>query len=1092
MSGRQAKKLRKGKLSSRPSRRALTAASLVTGVLVPFAAGPSWALPQGGTVASGSATVSTPTATSMRIDQTTDRLIMDWTRFNIAANESVRFQQPSAASIALNRVLGPEPTAIFGSLSANGQIVLINPSGILFGPSSRVDVGALTASTLNTSNQDFLAGHYRFTQDPALANAAVVNQGVITAGPGGYVALLGAAARNEGVIQAQLGSIALAAGRAATLDMRGDGLIQFVVSDAVAGNVMSPDGKPLASYVSNTGTLQAAGGMVTLQAKAAGDLIRSVVNQEGVIRATSLVNRGGVIKLIAGDDVENTGAIGWQANLGKVQNASGTVTNYGILDVSAGEAGAAQGQVTLAGEYVGHAGTILALGADQASGGRVLLTSSKETVITKAGSIDTSGIGNSSAGNIVVWSDGDTIFQGDISAKGGAGSGNGGNVEVSGYANLNFRGTADLSAAQGRTGTLLLDPANITITAGTADGAGDGTSTFAGSPSGVAGIITFADASPTTVYQSEIININADVVLQAGQNITTSGNFGGSNEVALVSNRNLTLQTRNQVGDGAGGIDLTGSTNGAALEFKTQGTGNITITGSTDGGAAGNVALGKLTTSGGTINVTTNNGTITLKNDLTTLGGAISLTGAVALGANVTVDSTNAGGTAAGANITFSSTTNADSAGNNRTLTLASGTVGNITLTGAVGGTQALQTFTISNGNSVSLPAITTRDGGISVTSMYITLNGNLSTDSTVTAGAVGLVGAVTLGADVTIDTDAATTDANITIPGQIDGAHALTIATGGGTVALGQASQLFNYTHYLYDTTFSNTYDFNSAFSLSIWVRRPGSSGAESAFSNWEAGNNNGMFLDFDHAARFVYRNNGSNVFDFTQVASLDDGAWHHVVAVYDPSLGSANAKVYYDGVVQSVTANASTTFAITGQQLRIGSLDGSTRIWGNEMAQAQIYNKALSSNEVAQIMTRPGSVTSNLKAWYPMFGLNNSGGSTEPDYSGNGATMTRSWGPFLSTTQAPLVVTVGSVTALTSFTQSSADTATLHGIRTSGALSITGTTLTLDGPLSTTSNGNISVTGAAAYSITQTITANGSGTVTLTAHRRLQRHHG
>src|SRR5438552_7912793 len=416
MSGRQSKKLRKEKLSSG---HALTAAGLMTGALVPFLSTSALALPQGGTVAAGSATVSMPTATSMRIDQTTDRLIMDWTRFNIAANESVSFQQPSAASIALNRVLGPEPSAIFGSLSANGQIVLINPSGILFGAGSRVDVGALTASTLTMRNQDFLAGQYRFTQDPALANASVVNQGVITAGPGGYVALLGAATRNEGVIQAQLGSIALAAGRAATLDMRGDGLIQFVVSDAVAGNVISPDGKPLASYVSNTGTLQADGGMVTLQAKAATDVIRSVVNQEGVVRATSLVNHGGVITLIAGDDVENSGAIGWQANAGKVTNASGAVTNYGTLDVTAGGTGAAQGQVTLAGEYVGHAGTILARGADQGAGGRVLLTSTKETVVTKAGSIDTSGVGTSSAGNVVVWSDTDTIYQGTITARGG-------------------------------------------------------------------------------------------------------------------------------------------------------------------------------------------------------------------------------------------------------------------------------------------------------------------------------------------------------------------------------------------------------------------------------------------------------------------------------------------------------------------------------------------------------------------------------------------------------------------------------------------------------------------------------------------------
>src|SRR5207302_4416038 len=97
MSGRQSKKLRKAKLSSG---HALTAAGVMTGVLIPFIPTSALALPQGGNVTSGSATISTPTSTSMRIDQTTDRLIVDWTRFNIAANESVRFQQPSAASIA--------------------------------------------------------------------------------------------------------------------------------------------------------------------------------------------------------------------------------------------------------------------------------------------------------------------------------------------------------------------------------------------------------------------------------------------------------------------------------------------------------------------------------------------------------------------------------------------------------------------------------------------------------------------------------------------------------------------------------------------------------------------------------------------------------------------------------------------------------------------------------------------------------------------------------------------------------------------------------------------------------------------------------
>src|SRR5207249_3828916 len=446
-------------------------------------------------------------------------------------------------------------------------IVLINPSGILFSAGSRVDVGALTASTLNMSNQDFLAGHYRFTQDPAFANAAVVNQGVITAGPGGYVALLGAAARNEGVIQAQLGSIALAAGRAATLDMRGDGLIQFVVSDAVAGNVISPDGKPLASYVSNTGTLQADGGMVTLQAKAATDVIRSVVNQEGVIRATSLVNHGGVIKLLAADDVENSGAIGWQANLGKVKNGTGAVTNYGTLDVSAGEAGAAQGQVTLAGEYVGHAGTILARGADQASGGRVLLTSSKETVVTPAATIDTSGVGNSSAGNVIVWSDQQTTFSGNISAKGGEIGGSGGAMEVSGKEGLDFSGTVDASAAQGALGSILLDPQFLEVKNAGGAAYSEGVNNL------------FANSANLTkkITATSINALNANVTLQANDDVTVTDAIN-----IATAGRTLTVQAGRSVL-----INANITTNNAAIAITAnETTANGVVNADRDAGAA--------------------------------------------------------------------------------------------------------------------------------------------------------------------------------------------------------------------------------------------------------------------------------------------------------------------------------------------------------------------------------------------------------------------------------------------------------------------------------------------------------------------------
>ena len=177
MTGRKAKSLCRENLKRRRTpamrvklplerwARGLAAAGLVIAALSPLTA---WALPQGGTVSAGSATLTLPSSTSLRVAQSTDRLIMDWRSFNIWANESVRFQQPSAASIALNRVAGQEPSAIYGSLTANGQIFLVNPSGILFGSSSRVDVAGLTASTLNITNQDFLVARYNFIENAAL------------------------------------------------------------------------------------------------------------------------------------------------------------------------------------------------------------------------------------------------------------------------------------------------------------------------------------------------------------------------------------------------------------------------------------------------------------------------------------------------------------------------------------------------------------------------------------------------------------------------------------------------------------------------------------------------------------------------------------------------------------------------------------------------------------------------------------------------------------------------------------------------------------------------------------------------------------
>ncbi len=96
-------------------------------VLTGTAPGPAWANPQGGTVAAGSATIS-ESGTRVDIHQATDRAIIDWRSFSIGAGEVTEFHQPSSGSIALNRVMGADPSHIFGTLRYKGQQILVTPN----------------------------------------------------------------------------------------------------------------------------------------------------------------------------------------------------------------------------------------------------------------------------------------------------------------------------------------------------------------------------------------------------------------------------------------------------------------------------------------------------------------------------------------------------------------------------------------------------------------------------------------------------------------------------------------------------------------------------------------------------------------------------------------------------------------------------------------------------------------------------------------------------------------------------------------------------------------------------------------------------
>ena len=282
--------------------------SLITIALLTLPCSISFAgtiLPTGGVVTVGQSTISS-NSTSMLINQSSNKSAINWQNFSIGLGNSVNITQPSANSILLNRVIGSDPSNIYGTLNANGQVFLINPTGILFAPSASVNVGGLVASTLSITDNDFSAGKYSFNSTNSLG--ALQNQGNLSA-DNGYVALLSSKVTNQGTISARLGSVAMAAGNAITLDLMGNGLINVTVDKGTVN-----------ALIQNGGLIKVDGGNVLLTTQAAGQLLNTVVNNTGVIQAQTISTSNGTIKLLA--DMQ-----------------SGTTNVNGTLDASAPNGG---------------------------------------------------------------------------------------------------------------------------------------------------------------------------------------------------------------------------------------------------------------------------------------------------------------------------------------------------------------------------------------------------------------------------------------------------------------------------------------------------------------------------------------------------------------------------------------------------------------------------------------------------------------------------------------------------------------------------------------------------------------------------------
>ena len=706
---------------------------------------------------------------TLNIQQSSQKSIVNWQSFGIAVNESVKLVQPNRG-VALFRVVGNDPSAIYGNLSATGQLFLSNPNGVLFGAGAQVDVGSLVATTMRIQDNDFLNGHYHFFTNPNDAtNVGVVNQGVIQAADGGYLVLLGNVVENSGTLTANRGSVALGSAQTAVLDVYGDGLVRVKL-----------DGDALNAAIKQTGKITADGGAIQLATKARS----AAINADGVIQANSLVERNGVIRLEGGKNAR----VSVNGNLSAAGNRAGS--KGGTIEVT-GEQIALFKNASLDASGDAGGGTVLVGGDLQGKNAQVF--NARTTYVDKDAKINVDATHHGNGGKAIVWADNTTRFYGKMTAKGGANAGNGGFVEVSGKENLDFIGKVDLSANNGVGGKFLLDPTNIILNTTTqasptnnANGTPDiafgnaatnvpiaGTTTVQ-----IADIIGYSEAffqatNDITIANTLTMAVNNSIRLEAGNNIdikaglTTSGT-GSINLKADADNTGFgNLAIGGNITSQAGGISLSAATitrtagNIASSGAANANAGNINISssGTTNLGAATVTANGGAAGAG---NSGRNGGAITINTGGYTGTGAISASGSSGNGANTnggnagSVSLTSSNGISAtattainvtGGNAGATGNGNSGSAGN---INITNNSAGNITMgalasrvgvaigTGA-GGTAASINVTNNASGTLSTGAITTsgnnNSNGNGGNIQLSTTAGNISTGAISSSG---------------------------------------------------------------------------------------------------------------------------------------------------------------------------------------------------------------------------------------------------------------------------------------------------------------------------------------------------------------------
>ena len=463
----------------------------------------SIANPNGGIVVLGNATIDSSKPGLTTITQGSNRAVINWGSFSIGAGEHTVFQQPSASAATLNRVLGNAASILDGRLSANGHVFLINTNGILFGRGAVVDTAGLLASTLDATNEAFMAGGDMVFQGNS--QAAVTNLGQINAASGD-VFLIGLQVNNAGAIRAPNGTVGLAAGSDVLIWAAGDervvvrnaagakkdvGVDNSGIIEANVAELKAHNGNVYALAIRNTGRVAATavtkqGGRILLRANG------GAIENAGELVARGTEGKGGDIQIHAGATGSATisgkvDADGPTSDGGAVTITGGQVlvsptakitangtTTGGLVSIgttplgdlnqnptaatteingSIGANGAAGlgGIIRLGGDALTLASNAVVTANGTTGGGSIFagggfrgldsLQSHSQNVRVESGAaLAANAIDNGQGGNVVVFAGRELVFNGTLQASGGATGGNGGQAELSSKGTLQIQG----------------------------------------------------------------------------------------------------------------------------------------------------------------------------------------------------------------------------------------------------------------------------------------------------------------------------------------------------------------------------------------------------------------------------------------------------------------------------------------------------------------------------------------------------------------------------------------------------------------------------------------------------------------------------